>query len=50
MISRWQRWLCRWQTVAAPVPAAVETAFVPSTSLTRGAYLDSQALNFAGGW
>jgi len=36
-----------WQTVVAPMPAAVETVFVPSI---RRAYLDSQALDFAGGW
>jgi len=39
--------MLEWQTVAAPMPAAVETAFVHST---RRAYLDSQALDFAGGW
>jgi len=40
--------MLEWQSVAAPMPAAVETAFVPST---RRAYLDSQAaLDFAGGW
>jgi len=47
MISRWQRWMLEWQTVATPMPAAVETTFVSST---RRVYLDSQALDFAGGW
>jgi len=39
--------MLKWQTVAASLPAAVETTFVPAT---RRAYLDSQALDFAGGW
>jgi len=47
MISCWQRWMLERQTVAAPMPAALETAFVPST---RQVYLDSQALDFAGSW
>jgi len=47
VISRWQRWMLEWQTVAAPMSAAVETAFISST---RRIYLDSQALDFAGSW
>jgi len=47
MISRWQRWICWNGKPLPPMPAAVETAFVPST---RRAYLDLQALDFAGGW
>jgi hypothetical protein len=31
MISRWQRWTLEWQTIAAPVPEAWETAFAVST-------------------
>jgi len=47
MISRWQRWMLERQTVAAPMPAAVETVFV---SYTWRAFFDSQTLDFAAGW
>ena len=30
-VARWQRWMPEWQTVAAPVPVAWETAFAPTT-------------------
>jgi hypothetical protein len=32
MIARWQRWMLEWRTVVAPMPAALEIAFVPSTT------------------